>query len=475
MFKKVSKGIYFLSLAVAALFMVLVMILNVIPNKYLFVLVGALVAIYGLFGVVTFKVKSKVVVSFILAVEFIIGIVLGYGSYMIYETNGFFSKFSNEKDEYALYYVVVLKDSGFSKLEELDKKSVGTYSLNDSNYPKALTSISKKAVLTTQEYTVLTTIGNDLLSKKVDSIFISDFNKELLDNEIDKFKDLVKIIHTEKVVVKNKKDNKAPITSNAFNVLISGIDTNGDINKVSRSDVNIVMTVNPDTHEVLLTNIPRDMQVQLAGTTGLKDKLTHAGIYGIDMSLKTVEDFLSTEIPYYLRVNFDSLVQVVDAVGGIDITNDVAFQGRTRYFSKGSLHLTGKQALEYSRERMKMPAGDWTRGLHQEEVIKAIITKATTSTELLTNYTEILDSLSSFIQTNIPADILKKNVKKQLDTMSSWNIVNYAVSGSGYGYEETYSMPGVKLYVTYPEDASVAFGSKAINGMLSNKKYSEIK
>lgn len=475
MFKKISKIIYFLSLLIAAVFVAFILILNVMPSKYLILMGLVLIVVYEVLGVIAFKVKNKIVLSFMIIFEVVLGLLFGYGAYMVEETNDFFFKFSKRADEYSLYYVVVLKDSNYQKITDLKEKRIGTYTLNDVNYKTVLTNIENKVTLTTTEYTTLTTLATDLLDKKVDSVLIRDFNKELLDSEVPEFKDMVKIIHTEKVVVKKASEQVKSLQGNVLNILISGIDTNGDINKVSRSDVNIVMTVNPNTHEVLLTNIPRDMQVQLAGTTRVKDKLTHAGIYGVDMSRKTVEDFLLTEIPYYLRVNFDSLVKVVDAIGGIDINNDVAFQGRTRYFSKGVIHLNGKQALEYSRERMKMPHGDWTRGLHQEEVIRAIITKATSSTELLTGYTEILDSLSSFIQTNIPTDVLKKYVKEQLATMSSWNVVNYAVAGSGYGYEETYSMPGVKLYVTYPEASSVQFGSKVINGMLNNKKYNEIK
>lgn len=475
MLKKISKVVYLLSLLTTIVFVAFILILNVMPSKYLILMGLVLVVVYGVLGIITFKVKSKIALSFVIIFDVVLGLLFGYGTYMVEETNDFFFKFSKGTDEYSLYYVVVLKDSDYQKLAELKEKKMGTYTFNDVNYETALTNIEEKMTLTTAEYTTLTTLGTDLLDKKVDSILIRDFNKDLLDSEVAEFKDMVKIIHTEKVVVKKKSEQVKPLQGDVLNILISGIDTNGDINKVSRSDVNIVMTVNPNTHEVLLTNIPRDMQVQLAGTTDVKDKLTHAGIYGVDMSRKTVEDFLSTQIPYYLRVNFDSLVKVVDAIGGIDINNDVAFQGRTRYFSKGFIHLNGKQALEYSRERMKMPHGDWTRGLHQEEVIRAIITKVTSSTELLTSYTEILDSLSSFIQTNIPIEVLKKYVKEQLDTMSGWNVNNYAVSGDGFGYEETYSMPGVKLYVTYPDTPSVSFASKMINGMLANKKYSEIK
>ena len=283
------------------------------------------------------------------------------------------------------------------------------------------------------------------------------------------FKNNTRVV--DKVVIYVKRGKSTVINSNEpFNVLISGIDTAGDINSVSRSDVNIIMTVNPKNHEVLLTNIQRDMQVQLHGTTGIKDKLTHAGIYGIDMSRQTIEDFLDTKIPYYIRVNFDSLVKVVDSIGGVDIDNDVAFKGNTRNFEVGKLHLNGKEALEYARERKKMPSGDYTRGLHQEKIMEAIISKVTTSKKILNNYSKFTSVLDEFIQTNIPSSTVKFYVREQLDTMPKGNVISRAVESSGSALIETYSMPGMNLYVAFPDEKSVKTSSRIINEMIDNKK-----
>ena len=209
-------------------------------------------------------------------------------------------------------------------------------------------------------------------------------------------------------------------------------------------------------------------------TTGLKDKLTHAGIYGIDMSINTIEDFLEIDIPYYIRVNFDSVIKLVDTINGIDVNNDVAFQGSTRYFEKGMIHLNGKEALEYARERKKMPNGDNTRGEHQERIIEAIITKMTSSRELLKDYSNILDDLKDLFQTNIPTDTIKKYVRDQIDTMSKWSVYREAVTGiAASTYMETYSMPGMRLYVTIPDEESRKDASNRINELLekvSNEK-----
>ena len=259
-----------------------------------------------------------------------------------------------------------------------------------------------------------------------------------------------------------------------FNILLSGIDTSGSIDTVSRSDVNIVMTVNSKTSEVLLTTLQRDMLVSLHNREGLKDKLTHAGIYGIDTSLKTIEDFLQTTIPYYIRLNFDSFINIIDMLDGIDINNDISFQGNTRYFSQGIIHLTSNEALEYVRERKKMPAGDWTRGEHQQEIIKAVIKKVSSNKSILTNYNKLINILDNTIQTNISEEIIRKCIHNQLENMPNWKIEKYTVLGSGYGYEKTYSMPKTNLYVTYPDEDSRYEASRLINGMLNNISYQEL-
>ena len=229
------------------------------------------------------------------------------------------------------------------------------------------------------------------------------------------------------------------------------------------------MTVNLNTRDILVTTVQRDMQVQLHGIKGITDKLTHAGTHGIDMSRQTLEDFLETDIPYYIRVNFDSVVKLIDTIGGVDIYNDVAFRGGTRYFPKGNIHLNGKQALEYSRERKKMPNGDWTRGEHQKTIITAIINKVSSSKELLTNYADILNNSKDIIQTNIPSEVIKKYVKDQLENMSKWNITSTYVKGNGAVYQETYSMPGMKLYVMKPNEESRKEVSKQINNLLEKE------
>lgn len=233
------------------------------------------------------------------------------------------------------------------------------------------------------------------------------------------------------------------------------------------------MTINPNTNEVLLTSIPRDTYVQLSGTTGVKDKLTHAGIYGIDMSKRTIEEFLNIKIDYYVRVNFDSVVAIVDEIGGIELYNDIAFTRGTRYYAAGMIHLNGQDALTYARERKLMPEGDVTRGRHQQKVIEAIINKINNNRELLLNYENIMNKLSMFFQTNMETDVFQFYVKKQLDKMPNWNINSISVECTGSN-GQTYSMPGWNLYIAIPNDASVNKTSRYINGIIEGKKFNEL-
>lgn len=457
---------------IAIIFLLLISIsiteLNILPEKYYYPMIGLLLIIGILFILSIFKSNKKFLLIISIISSIIISIISFLGLIYLNSTNKLLDNISFIKEK-SIYYIIVKKDSDYKKLSDLDNKNLAIVENSSSNYQKALKEVNKKININTIKYKNINTIASDLVTGKVDSILLNSNSKRILDDMLKNFKNNTRVV--DKVVIYVKRGKSTVINSNEpFNVLISGIDTAGDINSVSRSDVNIVMTVNPKNHEVLLTNIQRDMQVQLHGTTGIKDKLTHAGIYGIDMSRQTIEDFLDTKIPYYIRVNFDSLVKVVDSIGGVDIDNDVAFKGYTRNFEVGKLHLNGKEALEYARERKKMPSGDYTRGLHQEKIMEAIISKVTTSKKILNNYSKFTSVLDEFIQTNIPSSTVKFYVREQLDTMPKWNVISRAVESSGSALIETYSMPGMNLYVAFPDEKSVKTSSRIINEMLDNKK-----
>ena len=295
----------------------------------------------------------------------------------------------------------------------------------------------------------------------------------------DEYKDIeskVKIIYNfeiESTIEKNTEDVKS---LKPINILISGSDSrSGKIVSKTRSDVNMIMTINPKTHTILLTSIPRDYYVRLHGTTGNKDKLTHAGIYGINMTKTTIEDFMDIKIDYTVKVGFQSVIQVVDLIGGIDIDSDASFVSHcndggaeSTNVKKGMNHFTGAQALSYARERYAYKEGDVHRVQNQQQVLEAIITKISKNKSLLMKYDKLLDSLSELYRTDIPDSYIKLVVKNQLDKGQAWKIERQYVTGTG-AKKVTYSMPGRSLYVMIPDQKSIDKATEKIESLLSEE------
>lgn len=249
-------------------------------------------------------------------------------------------------------------------------------------------------------------------------------------------------------------DREDEDTFKPFHLYISGIDVAGDITKTSRSDVNIIATVNPGTRKILLTTTPRDYYVELPGISGgVRDKLTHAGIYGVDVSVKTLEALYGIDISYYARVNFTSLVTIVDAFGGIDVHSEYEFRVGPYHFQKGNNHLNGEQALAFSRERYSFQEGDNQRGRNQEAVLIALLQKVM-SPALLRHADEILSTVEKSVETNFSSEELTKLIRMQLSHPRTWEIIPMAAEGRG-DQQPCFSTGRKPLYVMWPEEASV--------------------
>lgn len=257
----------------------------------------------------------------------------------------------------------------------------------------------------------------------------------------------------------SKVSTKTEITK-PYTVLISGVDTYGEVEKTSRSDVNIIAVVNPESKKILLVNTPRDYYVQLHGTSGSKDKLTHAGIYGIEMSKNTLQDLYETEINYTVRVNFTSLLNLVDALGGIAVQSDQAFRADGHNFVAGVNQLNAKQALAFSRERYSFSQGDRQRGKNQQKVIEAVVAKAS-QPDIIVNYQKILATLGDSFQTNASKDELSDLIKQQLNSIGQWRTESISVDGTG-SKSPTYSMGAQPLYVMVPDHSTVNMAKSAI-------------
>ncbi len=452
---RIILGIY---LILTLILLGIVLSMNVLPTKYLVpVLLGyfGITLIFGLFAWKNnFKNWIKIIADIILTL-----IIVGscFGLYYLNSTLNLLDRIRAKDYQLVDYYVLVLKDSELLSIDDLDNHSLGIYEAKDETYEEALNEIKEKVNIQEEEFSSYLSEADALMNEEVDAILISAVNHSMLNESVEDFEDSVRVLYTASIKIESEVVVKeVNVTKEPFNIYISGIDIYGDISSVSRSDVNIVATVNPNTHKVLLTTIPRDYYVQLHGTTGYRDKLTHAGIYGIDMSVTTIEDLLDIDINYYVRVNFTTLIELVDAVGGIDVESDYSFRAVSgEYFKKGMNHLNGKQALAFSRERKAFSDGDRQRGKNQQKVITAILNKALSSETLIKKYTSILESLGGSFQTNMPTSKIYSLVNLQLSEMPSWKFESISLNGSD-SHNYTYSYPNESLYVMEPNKESVS-------------------
>ena len=259
------------------------------------------------------------------------------------------------------------------------------------------------------------------------------------------------------------------VTNTPFNLFIIGSDSFGTIDKISNSDVNMLMTINPKTNQILLTSIPRDYYVEIYNTNGGMDKLTHAGYYGVETSVKTIENLLNTEINYYAKVNFTTVIDIVNLIGGIEVYSDYSFSEHAFFkytYKKGYNKLNGEQALAFARERKSFNGGDRVRGQNQQKVIKAIIDKVTSSTALISKYSDILSAIEKSFQTNLDDKSITKLVKLQLNKMPSWEIINQSLDGSDSS-AYTYSYPKKQLYVMKPNEETIIEAQNKIKEILN--------
>lgn len=267
------------------------------------------------------------------------------------------------------------------------------------------------------------------------------------------------------------KENAVTIKTNeSFNIFISGIDTYGDITTQSRSDVNIVATVNPRTHKILLTTAPRDSYVSIAlgGNDGM-DKLTHAGIYGPEASMKTVARLLNTNIDAYLRINFTSFIESIDTLGGITINNPTAFTIDGVSFPVGQLQLDGKRALLYSRERKSLAGGDVDRGKNQQRVVQGIVDKMS-SIRSIGGFEAVLNLVGTSVDTNMSQSTIRSLINRQLDNPSGWTTDSYTLTGKGQtGGLTSHAMPNAQLYMYVLDKTSVEKASRQISDHMAAK------
>lgn len=388
----------------------------------------------------------------------LLSILLVVANVYIYSTNQALSEISGDETKKTEVSIVVMQDSPIESIEDLVGKKVGQITIGETeNVAKAIGEIEEetKSSLNLSNYHSFDRFGNALYENEVDAIVLNEAFRGMFEEKHPNFEAETRVIKTYSYVEKNEdiRNEVQDITENPFTVYITGIDQRGTIGVRGRSDVNKVMTVHPKTHEILLIDIPRDYYIPQVCQANQYDKLTHTGIFGPDCTVQSMANFMGIDINYYVRVNFSSLEQIVDALGGITVYSKYTFNaGGYQFYADQPNELNGAAALAFCRERYSLPNGDGDRIMNQSLVLSAMISKMT-SPSIITNYLGFMNSISGTFQTNMSDDEINRLIKMQLSDMSGWNITSYGVNGTG-GTDWT-PANGFNAYVNYPNMDSV--------------------
>lgn len=457
----VGKVIVLIQLLVTVVFMARVMITGLVPTKYIVILVLVLLIDFGACLALQFL-KNKVNLVGII-VSLITSVILLVAIFYVNSINKMFDDVGGAENKTDNMVVIVRMDDAAANLQDTKDYTFAIQtSVDTANTQLMVDSINTELGknIETVTYNSLQEALNGLLTGETDAAIYNEAFNGTLEEQIENFSEKIKVVHrygiTSEVVVEDEKDPEAEIqVDQPFNIYISGIDVAGEISATSRSDVNIIVSVNPTTKKILLTTTPRDYYVEIPGISGgAKDKLTHAGIYGVDASINTLEAIYDIEISYYARVNFTSLVNIVDALGGVDVVSDYTFSTTKYSFVEGINHLNGEQALAFSRERYSFEDGDNQRGRNQEAVLTAILKKVMTPA-ILTKGSQIIASVSDSVETNMTKDEMTKFINMQIDHPSQWDIQSVAAQGTG-DQQDCYSIgANSPKYVMQPDWDSV--------------------
>ena len=414
--------------------------------------------------------KSTLVTTIILVVFSLISLVGVFGfKQMIDITNRMNQTAAFSEVEMS---IVVPKDSDIKDVNQLTTVQAPT-KVDKNNVDTLMSALKKdkKVDVKVDDVASYQEAYDNLKSGKSKAMVLSGSYASLLESVDSNYASNLKTIYTYKIKKKNNNSAKQ-VDSKVFNIYISGIDTYGSISTVSRSDVNIIMTVNMNTHKILLTTTPRDAYVKIPdGGADQYDKLTHAGIYGVETSEKTLENLYGIKIDYYARINFTSFLKLIDQLGGVTVHNDQAFTSLHGKFDfpVGDIQMNSEQALGFVRERYSLDGGDNDRGKNQEKVISAIVNKLA-SLNSVSNFTSIVNNLQDSVQTNMSLDTINALANTQLDSGSKFTVTSQAVTGTGStGQLTSYAMPNSSLYMMKLDDSSVESASQAINNLMEEK------
>lgn len=461
--------------------------LNVLPSKFLFPLTIGVVVLDAIF-ILLLIYFSKNVVSKIICIVLTLFICVAscMGGYYISKMQNVLSSITNvAKHAKNTVSVIVKESSSIKNKSQLNGVSVGSLRLNEQGSKKALKELSNEGIVLNQtEYDSMTALLEAFYNGEVDSIIINESSRsQILDMEAySNFDSNTRVVYQTSYKVKNNDSatSVSDITSKPFNVLISGSDTRGGFDENGRSDVIMIATVNPKTHTILLTSVPRDFYVTTACDAGdgcmqgALDKITHTGIHGTNTTKRTVEQLLGIEINYTFKVGFDTVTKLVDTLGGVDVYVEPGYAVHNEYINvkEGVNHLYGEEALEYARERYAYAEGDRQRTKNQQQVLMGIVKEAT-KPSVITNYAAIMDTMANTFSTTMSNEEITDLIKYQLNNNPTWKMEQYMVDGTG----DTLMCAelGDAASVMVPDQSTVKMAKDKINAVLAGKSSEDVK
>ncbi len=489
----ISIVVLFLQAVAEGLAAAILLRLNLLPTKYTLLLAIVLVLLLAITGVLFFVHGKKPastarrIVAMVLAVLIMIGCGLAFK--VAFDAYNAIKAVTNEKPitNTMEMYVFVRNDDPAQSLADTAEYSfaiIADYDVDHTQQAigKIQQAIGKMPVIA--QYEMSSAIADALLGGQIDAAILNGASVALLLEQegYENFTSKARILHAMALVDLEETEptteatitQEENITNTPFVVYISGSDTRNQKLRRSRSDVNILVIVNPVTKQILLLNTPRDYYVPNPAGKGKLDKLTHCGLYGVNCSMEALGDLYGVKVDHHAQINFTGLETLVDAVGGITVNSTQAFSaaGGSVKIQKGENYLNGEQALAFARERHHVSGGDNGRGKNQMQVIKALIKKITTGTTIISNYTQILDSLKGMFKTDVTMEQISMLVKMQLNDMASWNVQTFAVTGKGAS-KPSYSSPGHNAYVMYPNKKVVAYASELVNRVLAGETLTD--
>lgn len=490
--KRIISIVFSILLVVCTLYLLIQLVtLNVLPSKFLFIAVAILFLIDTIIVILINFYSKKVVSKIILiVVTIVLSLGMGFGGYYLQKTNTMFSNITNVTSTSKNTVSVIVKESSdMQDLRDIADKKVGTLRLIGLvGTETCLEDIESKDIKIQQmNYDSISNLMSAFYSGEVDVVILNESYRSNVEDieEYKNFSDNTRVIYqtTFETEDTNVANSVSDITEHPFNVLITGSDSRVGIEENARSDVNMVVTVNPITNAILLTSIPRDYYVTTVCDAtdgcqnGAMDKITHTGMTGINTTKRTVENLLGIEINYTVKVGFETVTELVDALGGVDVYVEPGYAlngflgDKNMSVTEGWNHLNGKQALVYSRERYAYTEGDRQRTKNQQQVVMGIIDKMTSSS-VLANYADLMDALGDTFQTTMSASEIQALIQYQMDKMPSWTVEQYMVDGTG----DTLMCAelGQAAYVMVPDQTTVELAKRKIAAVMDGGSSTSI-